>query len=87
MVYPSEPGATPETLCPWMRATPTRTQQGATRSPVGLAQPDRTPQMAAGLVSVVPSAQTFPSDEMKDATELTVGISSAGFEFDRGCRR
>jgi len=47
--------------------------------------------MAAGLTSALgvgcPSAQTFPSDEMKDATELTVGISSAGFEFDRGCRR
>jgi hypothetical protein len=37
MVYPSEQGATPEALCPWIRATPTRAEQGreATRFPVG----------------------------------------------------
>lgn len=33
------------------------------------------------------SARTFASHEVKDATELTVGVSSAGFEFDRGRRR
>ena len=30
---------------------------------------------------------TLASHEMKDATELAVGISPAGFEFDRGRRR
>jgi hypothetical protein len=34
-----------------------------------------------------PSARTFASHEMKDATELAVGVSSAGFEFDCGRRR
>ena len=29
----------------------------------------------------------FSSYEMKDAAELSVGVSSAGFEFDGGCRR
>lgn len=36
---------------------------------------------------VVPSARTLASHEMKDATELAVGISPAGFEFDCGHRR
>jgi hypothetical protein len=29
----------------------------------------------------------FAPDEMKDATELAVRVSAAGFEFDRGGRR
>ena len=38
-------------------------------------------------ISIGPSARTFASHEMKDATELAVGVTSAGFEFDRGrCR-
>ena len=37
--------------------------------------------------SPAPSAGTFASHEMKDPTELAVGVSSAGFEFDCGrCR-
>ena len=36
---------------------------------------------------VVPSAGAFASHEVKDATELAVGVSSAGFELDRGRRR
>src|SRR5262249_51174984 len=34
-----------------------------------------------------PSARTFASQEVKDAAELAVGISSAGFKFDRGRSR
>jgi hypothetical protein len=33
------------------------------------------------------SARTFASHQMKDPTELAVGVSSAGFEFDCGRRR
>jgi diketogulonate reductase-like aldo/keto reductase len=33
------------------------------------------------------SARTFASQEMKHATELAVGVSSAGFKLDRGHRR
>jgi hypothetical protein len=33
------------------------------------------------------SARTFASHEMKDPTELPVGVSSAGFKFDCGRRR
>jgi len=44
---------------------------------------------AAGATRAVshPLARTFAADEMKDAAELAVGISSAGLEFDRGRRR
>ena len=34
-----------------------------------------------------PSARTLAAHQMKDATELAVGVSSAGFELDRGRRR
>src|SRR5580658_3623631 len=34
-----------------------------------------------------PSARTLAAHEMKDATELAVGVSSAGFEFDGDRRR
>ena len=44
-------------------------------------------RLTSALAVVVPSARTFASHEMKDATELAVGVSSAGFEFDRGRRR
>ncbi len=37
--------------------------------------------------TAAPSARTSASHEMKHATELAVGISPAGFEFDRGRRR
>ncbi len=37
--------------------------------------------------AAAPSARTSAPHEMKDATELAVGVSSAGFEFDRGRRR
>jgi hypothetical protein len=33
------------------------------------------------------SARAFASDEVKDAAELAVGVSSAGFEFDGGRHR
>src|ERR1700722_4163136 len=33
------------------------------------------------------SARTLAAHQMKDATELTVGVSPAGFEFDGGRRR
>jgi hypothetical protein len=35
----------------------------------------------------LPSAPVFAPHEMEDATELTVGVSSAGFEFDCGSSR
>ena len=44
-------------------------------------QADRT------LDVVAPSARAFPPQEVEDATELAVGVSSACFEFDRGRRR
>jgi hypothetical protein len=37
--------------------------------------------------AVAPSARAFASHEMKDPAELAVGVSPAGFEFDRGRRR
>ena len=36
---------------------------------------------------LLPSARLFASHEMKRTTELAVGVSSAGFEFDCGYRR
>ena len=39
------------------------------------------------VAAVAPSARTFASHKMKDATELAVRVSSAGFEFDCGRRR
>jgi hypothetical protein len=32
------------------------------------------------------SARAFATDEMKDAAELAVGVSTTGLEFDRDCR-
>jgi len=43
--------------------------------------------LTSALVAVVPSARIFASHEMKDAAELAVGVTSAGFEFDCGRRR
>jgi hypothetical protein len=37
--------------------------------------------------SVIASVRTLASHEMKDATKLAVGVSSAGFKFDGGRRR
>ena len=42
-------------------------------------------QRLASAVAV--SVRTFASYKMKNAAELAVGVSSAGFEFDRGRRR
>src|SRR6266536_1696069 len=47
----------------------------------------QTRELTSALGRCCPSAGTFASHEMKDATELAVGVSSAGFEFDCGRRR
>src|ERR1700722_8484 len=42
---------------------------------------------ASGRYPVSPSVTTLASHEVKDATELTVRVSPAGLELDRGGRR
>ena len=48
-------------------------------------------RMFGGLTSApgygCSSARTFASHQMKDATELAVGVASTGFQFDGGCCR
>ncbi len=39
------------------------------------------------LAAVAPSGRASAPHEMKDAAELAVGVSPAGFQFDRGRRR
>jgi hypothetical protein len=64
----------------------------ADRQPAVVAAP-RLPSPHGGcssdkhLAAVGPLARTLASHEMKDATELAVGVSSACFEFDCGRRR